>query len=222
MAQWDAAMRVLVAALAFVSVGTGLALYALERAAAHPLPASGPADTPPDGLAESVAALEQFARQLGPAAAAAGAVLRGMDRHAVSTARRHPYLVAAALALTYGALLSASQTIGEHMHQVSTPLLFLVVEASSMFAFLATIGSYLRLVRPTHPARGMARRAVDAAVLACASIPLAGGFRGELHWLIAPLSLGAHRLLESLLVLAVAVFAATFAGESLMGVHSPV
>jgi hypothetical protein len=90
-----------------------------------------------------------------------------------------------------------------------------------MFAFVMTAGSYLGLVRSASHVHGVQRRAIDAAVAGCASVPIAVGFRGWLWWIAnsSEATAGPLQLTRLLFIVGVATVVLVFGGESLARIH---
>jgi hypothetical protein len=93
------------------------------------------------------------------------------------------------------------------------------VGGSGMFAFLVAAGAYLGLVGANHPAAGTRRRIIDAAVIGCASVPVALAFRDWLWWIVGASSGGSDRLARLLLTVAVASALIVLASEAVFRVH---
>src|SRR4029077_21235835 len=153
---------------------------------------------------------------LGPLTTAGLRVLTWVDERALTVIRSHPVAAAAAVSLAFGLALAANTSIAEG----AGPLVWLdvAVGASAMFAFTVAAGSYLVLVHGRRKLAGTLRRLTDAAVIGCASVPVALAFRDELWWLIGAHQggAGAGHLLELLAVAGASTFALVFAVESLM------
>jgi len=175
---WTATTEALIAVLAVVTVLGVTAALALRRAGREPvLQAARPQ---PDWLADAIALGEREAARLGPWRDLALAVLRWLDHEVVARVRSHPLLAAAAFSLLFAMAIGAAQIILEG-YTPALALLFISVSACSVFAFVVIAGAYLRVVGRE---AGLPRRAVLAAVVASAAVPLAAAFRGSLWWLL--------------------------------------
>jgi hypothetical protein len=74
-------------------------------------------------------------------------------------------------------------------------------------------------VGANHPAAGTRRRIIDAAVIGCASVPVALAFRDWLWWIVGASSGGSDRLARLLLTVAVASALIVLASEAVFRVH---
>jgi hypothetical protein len=218
-AEWNGITPWLVVLLALTTIAVTPAWVLLRRAAVRmPREATG-ASPGPDWFSDVVTLAEDIAAWLGPLARLAGAAIRWLNRWVVASIRRFPIAAAAGAALAFGVLLALNTLLREG----AGPALWIdvVVGSTGMFAFLVAAGAYVGLVRRGRPAAGARRRAVDAAVIGCAAVPAALGFREWLWWVVgsdggsgSPASLG-----ELLLVAALATSCVVFAGETLLRVH---
>jgi hypothetical protein len=124
-------------------------------------------------------------RRLAGQAVIIGGLLEFVERRVVDGrwgVRRHPLGAAAVVAICSGLAIAVAQAVGEHwpagLAAAQGIVLFAVIAAGGLLAFLATAGSYLHLVRrpPARPAP--ARLAVvHATVAAAASVPVTVAFR---------------------------------------------
>ncbi len=175
---WTATTGVLIAVLAVVTVLGAAAALALRRVGREPVWQAARAQ--PDWLADAIALGEREAARLGPWRDLALAVLRWLDDEVVARVRSHPLLAAAVFSLLFAMAIEAAQIIVEG-YTPALALLFISVSACSVFAFVVIAGAYLRVVGRE---AGPPSRAVLAAIVASAAVPLAAAFRGSLWWLL--------------------------------------
>jgi uncharacterized membrane protein len=219
-AAWDTTTIGSVGLLALVTTLVLTVAFDLHRAWTRipVLPTQAPDS---DWFADVSLVGEQFLR--GPLRMMALGPMRSFDRHVLPIARHHPIATAAAAAMGFGLALAASSFVEEGFG----PLVWLDVGvgASAMFAFLVAAGSYVDLVRVVRPMTGRSRRALDAAVIGCAVVPVTLAFRDWLWWIVGANGgdVGPLALVELLAVVAVATFVLVFCVEALMGsMHNPV
>ncbi len=214
---WNGITPWLVVLLALVTIVVATAGVFLRRAAVHvPIEAKG-GSPGPDWFGDVVTLAEDITSWLGPLARLARVAVQWLNRWVVASIRRFPIAAAAVAALAFGVLLALNTLLREG----GGPALWIdvVVGSSGMFAFLVAAGAYVGLVRSGSPAAGARRRAVDAAVIGCAAVPAALGFREWLWWIVGTDTGSPARLGELLLVAGVATACVVFAGESLLRVH---
>src|SRR5438552_1109727 len=216
---WNATTALLVGMLALVTAGAAKVSIDLRRASKLlPRRASSPLREP-DWLDDLVAVGRQYSFWLGPLKTAGLRILSWLELREFSAVRSHPVAVAAALSLVFGLALAANTSLAEGFGP--GVWLDITVGASAMFAFSVAAGSHLALVRSVRPSFGRPRRLADAAVIGCASVPVALAFRDSLWWLIG-VNQGAARaghLLGLLLIVGVTTFFVVFAAESLVRAH---
>jgi hypothetical protein len=215
--EWNGITLWLVVLLAVVTIVVALA-GALLRLAAIRVPHEAEGASPgPDWFSDVVTLAEEIAAWLGPLARLAAASVRWLNRCVVASIRRYPIAAAAGAALAFGVLLALNTMLREG----AGPALWIdvVVGSTGMFAFLVAAGAYVGLVRSGRPAAGARRRAIDAAVIGCAAVPAALGFRDWLWWVVGSDGGSPARLGELLLVAALAAACVVFAGETLLRVH---
>ncbi len=216
-ANWNGITPWLVVLLAVVTVVVAPAGVLLRRAAIRmPRDAEG-ASPGPDWFSDVVTLAEDIAAWLGPMARLARVSIRWLNRWVVAAIRRFPIAAAAGAALAFGVLLALNTLLREG----AGPALWIdvVVGSTGMFAFLVVAGAYVGLVRGGRPATGARRRALDAAVIGCAAVPAALGFREWLWWVVGSDGGSPARLGALLLVAALATACVVFAGETLLRTH---
>lgn len=112
----------------------------------------------------------------------APAVLRWVDHQAINGLRRHPLLTAAIPSVVLGIGVATSQGVQEG-YSFGGYLLFFLVTASGVFAFLTIVGQHLGLLvgdtaQPATAVNAELRKClIHAAVAASASAPFAIAFR---------------------------------------------
>jgi hypothetical protein len=170
-----------------------------------------------DWFTDLVAAVELHAGQLGPLRVLGVQAARGLDRKVVGALRRRPVTAAVGCASLFGVVLALNTLL----RAGAGPAVWLdvAVGGSGMFAFLVAAGAYLGLVGAHRPAAGTRRRIIDAAVIGCASVPVALAFREWLWWIVGASSGGSDRLARLLLTVAVATALIVFASEAVFRVH---
>ncbi len=220
-ASWSASTGILVGLLALLTTVTVAATVVLRRALTQPLPAADRGAASADWFADIVAIADQACRHIGPLGPLGRRAVGWTDHHAVAVIRRRPLAAAAAAALGFGAMIAASMSFEEGVAPVLG--LFFVVGAAGMFAFLVVAGSYLGLVRGAPPSVGVRRRLIDAAVVSCASVPVALAFRTWLWWVVGSTeaSAGLGALASLLTIVAVGTFVLILVAESIAGRHAP-
>jgi hypothetical protein len=136
----------------------------------------------PDWLADVIALGERVSRRLGILRPHALAILSWIDRRIINGLRRHPVPAAAILAVVLGSAMAISQGIQEG-YSSGGYLLFFMVTAFGVFAFIMIVGQHLGLVvndhqQPTAAVHAeLRKRLLHAMVAASASAPLAIAFR---------------------------------------------
>ena len=166
------------AELAVLSVGLLWAGRLLWRAFRVPMHAAGS----PDWLTDVITLGERVCGRLGVLRPHALAILGWIDRRLISGLRRYPLPGAAVLAGASGIAVAISQGVQEG-YSPGGYLLFFVVTASGVFAFLTIAGQHLGLIvidhrQPTAAMNPELRdRLVHAVVAATASAPLSVAFR---------------------------------------------
>ena len=170
-----------------------------------------------DWFTDLVAAVELHAGRLGPLKVLGVQAARGLDRQVVGAFRRRPVTAAVGCASLFGVVLALNTLL----RAGAGPAVWLdvAVGGSGMFAFLVAAGAYLGLVGANRPAAGTRRRIIDAAVIGCASVPVALAFREWLWWIAGASSGGSDRLARLLLTVAVAIAVIVFASEAVFRVH---
>jgi hypothetical protein len=218
---WNGTTALLAGLLMLLTAGIVTAGLLLRRAS-RSLPRVTPLSPGSDWLADAVAVAEQYSGWLGPLKTAGLRVLAWLDQRALTLIRGHPLAAAASASLVFGLALAANTSIAEGAGPAVG--LDVAVGATAMFAFSVAAGSYLAVVHGRRPLVGTPRRLTDAAVIGCASVPVALAFRDELWWLIGSHQggAGAGHLLELLVVAGISTFLVVFAGESLVRAHAPV
>ena len=229
---WTGITALLIIALALLTALAAWASLRLRRAftaAAEPAAAStleaadaapGPGTAGPDWLADVLTVAGLACGRRGPLGAGCACAVRWLDERAAPMIRRHPLAAATLASVSFGAIIAAGQAVGEGYNGPAA-LLFFAVAACGMYAFIATVGSYLGLIRSDRPARGTRRRLIDSAVLACATVPVALAFRdGLLRIAGSSPDATLARVTLLLLLAATAAFAVTFTAESLTHTHA--
>lgn len=182
----------------------------------------------PDWLADVIAVGERASGRLGSRRPRALAVLDWTDANVITGIRRRPLSAAAVLAAAFGVAVALSQGVQEG-YPPGGYLLFFLVAASGVFAFLVIAGSHLGLVvndepRPAAGARAALREClVHAAVAASASVPVAVAFR-SVAWSafgITEQQAGWRDLNELVLAAAAVTAVITVAAESLARSRQP-
>lgn len=216
-AAWSDVTPWLVVLVALVTIGVAIAGMLLRRAAGRMPRATGRISPGPDWFSDVVTLAEDITAWLGPLARLGRVAVHLLNRWVVSNIRRFPVAAAAGAALAFGVLLALNTLLREG----AGPALWIdvVVGSTGMFAFLVAAGAYVGLVRSGRPAAGARRRALDAAVIGCAAVPAALGFREWLWWIVGNDAGNPARLSELLAVAAVATAVVVFAGETLLRVH---
>lgn len=170
-----------VAAFAELAVLTAGLLWAgrlLWRAFKAPIcPAASP-----DWLADMITLGERASSRLGALRPHALAILGWIDRRIINGLRRYPLPAAAVLAVALGIAVAISQGSQEG-YSSGGYLLFFMVTASGVFAFITIVGQHLGLIVNDHPQPTTATNAelrkwlVHAVVAASASAPVSVAFR---------------------------------------------
>jgi hypothetical protein len=219
---WNAATWWQAIVLAVTTAVTIAAVIRLRQAPAISRPGLVAGDLVPDWLADAVTVAQVRSHWLGPLSRPALRVLSWADRRVFAAVRRHPLWTAAAAAMVFGAAIGAVQAISEG-YLAGAALLTVALLGCGMFAFFVVAGSYIGLVRSGMPLRGVRRRALDAAVVACVAMLVALAFRDSLWWLIGSHAgvAGLRQLAELLGLAALGSFGAVFAAESLRKWHAP-
>lgn len=132
----------------------------------------------PDWFADAITLGERQAARLGPLRPLAIATLSWSDRCLVRRIRGHPLVLAAGTSALFGVAVALSQGMQEG-YPPGGLVLFFVVAACGMFAFLMVAGWHLGLVtdRGPQPASRASRRLTRVAVASSASVPVAIAFR---------------------------------------------
>jgi hypothetical protein len=136
----------------------------------------------PDWLADVITVSERICGQLGALHPYAIAVLRWIDRRVINGLRRHPLPAAAILAAVLGIATAISQGVQEG-YSPGGYLLFFMVTAFGVFAFITIAGKHLGLIVNDHQQPAAAANAelrkclVHALVAASASAPCSIAFR---------------------------------------------
>lgn len=219
-ANWSGATALAVGLLSLASVMVALAAADVRKAFSK-LPASSVDAPAADWLGDFLLTARERSRWLGPWREAGDRFLRWVERHAVTRIRRHPLLTAAAGAMGFGIALAGNQAFGEGIPLGQVFLLYFGVAACAIYAFTVTGGSYLGLVRSDRRSKGVRRRLIDAAVLACAAMPIAVAFRYALWGMTGSHGESSGQIWMLLLISFTSIFAAVFAFESLAGLHGP-
>jgi hypothetical protein len=219
--QWNAATWLQVALLVLLTAMTGGAAAGLLRVRAWLRPVRTAAGPGPDWLADLVVIAARLSRGLGPLRRPALSALARTDRHLLSAVRRHPVWSAAAAAAAFGLVVGGNQAIRES-YLASAAGLAIFLLGCGMFAFLVAAGSYLELVHSRAPMNRVRRRALDASVLACFGMLTALAFRNSLWWMVGShaATAGIAQAYALLGLAALAVFAAVFVVESMLGSHA--
>lgn len=175
---WTGSTMAAFAELAVLTVGLLWAGRLLRRAFKAPIGAAGG----PDWLADVITLGERISSRLGAWRPHALAILGWIDRHIISRLRRYPLPAAAILAVAFGIAVAISQGVQEG-YSPGGYLLFFMVTAFGVFAFITIAGQHLGLVVNHHQQPASAPKAelrkclVHAAVAASASAPVSIAFR---------------------------------------------
>jgi len=213
---WTGATAAVLGVLVLVTALAVAVARELRRATGVPLSNASALDMP-DWLADAVAIGGRTAARLGPLRPIAVESVRLMDRRLVPAIRRYPLGAAAILSVAFGIAATIPQAV-EEGYVLSGQLLFISVAAGGMFAFLVTVGAYLRLAGTAQWPR---RRLVHALVAACASLPITIAFRDAL-WSMLSVNgrhAGATGLEVLVLLIAITTGAIAFAAEPLLPRH---
>jgi hypothetical protein len=136
----------------------------------------------PDWLADLIMLGERMTSRLGALRPRALAILRWIDRRIFNGLRRYPLPAAAILAVVFGIAVALSQGVQEG-YSPGGYLLFFMVTAFGVFAFVTVVGQHLGLVVNDHQKPTAARNAglrkclVHAVVAGSASAPVSIAFR---------------------------------------------
>ena len=175
---WTGATAAAFAELAVLTIGLLWAGRLLWRAFKVPVPAAAG----PDWLADVITLGERISSRLGALRPHALAVLGWIDRHIINGLRRYPLPAAATLAVGLGIAAALSQGVQEG-YSPGGYLLFFMVTAFGVFAFVTITGQHLGLVVSHHQQPATARNAglrkclVHAVVAGSASAPVSIAFR---------------------------------------------
>jgi hypothetical protein len=178
---WTASTVTALCDLAVLSVAALWAGNLLWRAFRVPIGEAAGADW----LADVITLGELVSNRFDVLRPHAPAILRWVDHRVINGLRRHPLLTAAIPSVVLGIALATSQGVQEG-YSFGGYLLFFLVTALGVFAFLTIIGRHLGLVvgdtaQPATAANADLRKClVHAAVAASASAPLAIAFRSEI------------------------------------------
>jgi hypothetical protein len=221
---WNGATALQVGALALLSAGTLACALGIRRAAAALRPghdsqlaatvASGSATRPiPDWLGDLMSVGRMLAGPAGRAGRPVTGLLNWADSTVLPRVRRHPVCSAAALAILVGLAVTISQSVREG-YSAGVAVAFFSIVTSGVFAFAASAGWYLRIVRADRPA-GASAPMIHATVLAAAAVPVALAFRATLWSLVGtrPQASGLPALCLLLASVALLAFAASLAAE---------
>lgn len=136
----------------------------------------------PDWLADVITLGERISSRLGALRPHALAILRWIDRRIINGLRRYPLPAAAILAVVFGIAVALSQGVQEG-YSPGGYLLFFMVTAFGVFAFVTIVGQHLGLVVNDHQLSTTPRNAglrkclVHAVVAGSASAPVSIAFR---------------------------------------------
>jgi hypothetical protein len=136
----------------------------------------------PDWLADVITLGERVCGRLGALRPLALAILRWTDRRVIRGLRRYPLPAAAILAAVPGMAVAISQGVQEG-YSPGGYVLFFMVTALGLFAFITIVGQHLGLVvdhhdQPAHAMKaGIRKCLVHAAVAAGVSAPVSIAFR---------------------------------------------
>ena len=174
---WTGSTMAAFAELAVLTVGLLWAGRLLRRAFKAPIGAAAG----PDWLADVITLGERISSRLGAWRPHALAILGWIDRCIISRLRRYPLPAAAILAVAFGIAVAISQGVQEG-YSPGGYLLFFMVTAFGVFAFITIAGQHLGLVvnhqQPaTAPKAELRKCLVHAAVAASASAPVSIAFR---------------------------------------------
>jgi hypothetical protein len=231
---WNAATAIQVGALALLSAATVVCALGIRRAAAtlrrdsataqasRPAPGTPPAADAattsavrpvPDWLGDLTIVGRMLADLAGPAGRPVTRLLDWADSRVLPCVRLHPVCSAAAIGVVVGLAVTISQSVNEG-YRAGVALAFFCIVTLGVFAFVATAGWYLRVVRADRPADARAPL-IHATVLAAAAVPVALAFRATLLALVgaSPQASGLPALGLLLASAALLAFAASLAAE---------
>lgn len=189
---WNSTAAVQVGWLAALTVCALAGAAAIRRAAVTLAPsaaaagthqAAGASDlTAPDWLTDLVSATLLLAMLAGPVGRPTARVLRWIADRALPLIRRHPMLTAGLAGAAFAVPVTIAQSVNES-YQAGIATIFFCILTAGVFAFMATAGWYLRVVRINALPAGSSPVA-RATVLAAAAVPVALAFRATLWSLV--------------------------------------
>jgi hypothetical protein len=190
-AAWNSVSAIQVGWLAALSGCTLACAVAIRRTARSPRRAdyAGPAETArarrpePDWLADIVSAGLLITRLTGPAGKPASRALAWASDRLLPLVRRHPLAAAALIGAACAVPLTTAQSVNEG-YGPGVAVIFFCITTAGVFAFVATAGWYLRIIRTERRTSASGRGLVHAAVLGAAAVPVALAFRATLWSLV--------------------------------------
>ncbi|MFI7589160.1 hypothetical protein ACIB24_19015 [Spongisporangium articulatum] len=183
-ASWDVGTRLLIGLLAGLSVTTGAALVDLSRAVRR-LRACPDHRTGPDWVTDLVVVGRGFSRHAGILASPLARSVDTLEALVARPLHRHPVVTAGWLAALGGLVIGVPQIVLER-YGPELALLFVVINAASLFTLFVVVGFLLQAV----PTSGRVRALPAAAVTACIALPGAATFRDAL-WAVTGVDGGA-------------------------------
>jgi hypothetical protein len=220
---WNGATWLQIVLLAVMSCCT-LLLVVLVRNAHNPrLATTQSSYMAPDLLSDSFTWLKSQSHLLGPAQPCVVSALTHVNDTVAAVARRHPLWSAFGVCMIFGVGVGINQGVREDYYTPVTVVASLLL-AVGMFGLVAASGNYLGLVRGSAPSHGIQRRLIDAVVITCIGVFFPFALRYHLWWMVDSTNAmaGLTQLIELLLLFAGAIFAAAFAVETGLRLHSQV
>jgi hypothetical protein len=210
---------ILLAALALSTLSTVAGMGLVRRAGRSLAVLDDGAADAPDLLSDAALVVIREARTFG-FEELARIVIGSMDRHVLSTVRRHPIMAAIGASGCFSLAVFGFQAVQEGTAP-SVAAIEVFLGFCGMFSLLVSAGSYLEIVRGTRPLSGLRRRALDATVASCGAAVCALAFRSSLWWLVdaGPTSRGPDRFAALVAMISTATLLLVLAIEGALGVH---
>ncbi len=218
---WNNATWLQIGLLSVMSCCT-LVLVGLVRNTRSPrLATVQSSSTSPDWLSDATAWLMAQSYVFGPAQRF---IIRGLtffNDTVAAIARRHPLWSAFGFCMIFGVGVGITQGVREG-YFLSVTVVASLLLAVGMFGLVTVSGSYLGLIRASKPSYGIRRRMIDALVITCVGVLFPFALRYHLWWIVgnSNVTAGLSQLTELLLLFAGGIFAAAFAIETGLRLHS--
>lgn len=174
-AMWDSTTGWQVAGLVAFTIGTISSLIQIQSAT-KAVALSGAPGAQPDWLADAVSFGIRTSRVLGRRRDRAVSTMRWIDIHLIGRVRRRPVATAAILSVLLSLPIVAVKIISEGYPPAYVVVSF-VFPAASLFALIALIGRYLRIIAPR--AEGTPRW-ISVTIVACIGGALVFAFHNAL------------------------------------------